>query len=647
MKKSASLFVLLALLIYGCSETKDQQIVSSTGKNVFADSTLAIIYDHRDRRETEKVGSYLQSNETKHRKAAALAFADIQDTLALSHLKTALSDSSVLVREAAAQAIGQLNWAGACGSIYDALEKESEAGIKNLLYEALGKCGSETELEHFVSISINNLPASERRGIALGLYRLSLKKLHSAEGTAQVVRLLAYPESALYAASYLSRTREIDLNPHEEDIYSFADRHENVYVDINIAKAMGKMQGELSQNRMKSILSEPEWDYRIKIAALRSLQSYPAKEWEPYARPNLKANNPNVALQAAEYFLNQGSKDFTSFYANTAIALDNQRAGATLFAAALKHSNKKAFRDSLSQEIRLMLETEASPYRIGWLLKALAEDSDNRDFIMKFGYADQDRLVRGFTTDALITCLENEKKPGKKVLKTYADYFVAGVQAKDVALVSLSSYALRNPDFKFSSVLKDFYFLDKGANKLTLPRDTEAWNEIQMTKAFFTGEPFKQEPPVWNHAIDWEHVRSIDSDSVVTLKTSKGNIQLKMNVDQAPASVSNFLKLAEKGFYEGKNFHRVVPDFVAQGGCPRGDGWGSVEYSIRSEFGVPYYEEGSLGMASAGKDTEGCQWFITHSPTPHLDGRYTIFGKVVAGMEVVHQLEIGDTLNLR
>jgi cyclophilin family peptidyl-prolyl cis-trans isomerase len=87
-----------------------------------------------------------------------------------------------------------------------------------------------------------------------------------------------------------------------------------------------------------------------------------------------------------------------------------------------------------------------------------------------------------------------------------------------------------------------------------------------------------------------------------------------------------------------------VPNFVIQGGCNRGDGWGSEDYSIRSEFSARHYTEGSVGMASAGKDTEGTQWFIAHSPTLHLDGRYTIFAVTVSGLDVVHKIEVGDKI---
>ncbi|MBK5279711.1 MAG: peptidylprolyl isomerase, partial [Bacteroidia bacterium] len=127
-------------------------------------------------------------------------------------------------------------------------------------------------------------------------------------------------------------------------------------------------------------------------------------------------------------------------------------------------------------------------------------------------------------------------------------------------------------------------------------------------------------------------------------KTTKGEIIIQLFVEESPGSVSNFVELCNQRYFDGKFFHRVVPNFVVQAGCNRGDGFGSEAYSIRSEFSGRRYTEGSIGMASAGKDTEGTQWFITHSPTPHLDGKYTTFAEVVSGMEVVHQIEVGDRI---
>ncbi len=128
----------------------------------------------------------------------------------------------------------------------------------------------------------------------------------------------------------------------------------------------------------------------------------------------------------------------------------------------------------------------------------------------------------------------------------------------------------------------------------------------------------------------------------VAIETSRGTIEIELNVDAAPKTVYNFLRLARSGFYDHRVWHRVVPDFVIQDGCPRGDGWGGPGYAIRCEYNALPYVAGSVGMATSGKDTGGSQYFICQSAQPHLDGRYTLFGQVVSGMEVVLQMQQGD-----
>ena len=107
----------------------------------------------------------------------------------------------------------------------------------------------------------------------------------------------------------------------------------------------------------------------------------------------------------------------------------------------------------------------------------------------------------------------------------------------------------------------------------------------------------------------------------------------------------NFTALARKGYFNGLAVHRVVPDFVVQDGDPRGDGEGEPGYSIRDEFNERPYLRGAVGMAlDQWPDTGGSQWFITHSPQPHLDAKYTVFGRVISGMEVVDQIQQGDVI---
>lgn len=125
-----------------------------------------------------------------------------------------------------------------------------------------------------------------------------------------------------------------------------------------------------------------------------------------------------------------------------------------------------------------------------------------------------------------------------------------------------------------------------------------------------------------------------------------GQVKIELFPNEAPGTVENFESLINKGFYNGLSFHRVIPGFVAQGGCPIGDGTGGPGYTIKCETqGNPHkHERGSLSMAHAGKDTGGSQFFIVYEPQPHLNGVHTVFGKVVDGMNYVDNVKPGDKM---
>jgi peptidyl-prolyl cis-trans isomerase B (cyclophilin B) len=127
--------------------------------------------------------------------------------------------------------------------------------------------------------------------------------------------------------------------------------------------------------------------------------------------------------------------------------------------------------------------------------------------------------------------------------------------------------------------------------------------------------------------------------------TDRGPIKLELYPDKAPLTVANFVNLARRGFYDGLNFHRVIADFMIQGGCPEGSGRGGPGYRFEDETGNGVrHERGVLSMANAGPNTNGSQFFITHVATPWLDGKHTVFGKVVEGLDVVDAVRQGDTI---
>lgn len=132
-----------------------------------------------------------------------------------------------------------------------------------------------------------------------------------------------------------------------------------------------------------------------------------------------------------------------------------------------------------------------------------------------------------------------------------------------------------------------------------------------------------------------------------TLETSKGNILIELYPEYAPKTVNNFVFLAREGYYDGITFHRVISNFMIQGGDPTGTGRGGPGYTFQDEFkGNPLkHEKGVLSMANSGPGTNGSQFFITHSPQPHLDGKHTVFGKVTSGQDVVNKIQQADKIN--
>lgn len=133
---------------------------------------------------------------------------------------------------------------------------------------------------------------------------------------------------------------------------------------------------------------------------------------------------------------------------------------------------------------------------------------------------------------------------------------------------------------------------------------------------------------------------------VATIETPRGNIRIELFSDKSPKTVENFEKLVKKGFYNGLKFHRVIKDFMVQGGCPKGDGTSGPGYKFGDEFhrDLKHGGPGILSMANAGPNTNGSQFFITHVATPWLDGKHSVFGRVVEGQDVVDAIKQGDKM---
>ncbi|MDQ4139825.1 MAG: peptidylprolyl isomerase, partial [Bacteroidota bacterium] len=377
---------------------------------------------------------------------------------------------------------------------------------------------------------------------------------------------------------------------------------------------------------------------------LNAIRAFSSQEW-PQVKPIvwrvLTDKNINVALTATELISAKSTPEEAPELLLKAEQTLRWRVRANLLATAMKlHTDKK----QVLAIIQERYQQTNNEYEKAALLSAAAKDIAGAGFVEQETFSAQIPVIRTYGIEAL-TQLRSEKTFPSNQKKHFASLFQRAISSGDIALVGITAGILRQPELNFKAEYPDISFLKTALNKLILPRDNEAFQEISKAVAYFEGKPEPSAPQnPFSHPIDWTLVQSLPANQKVSIQTNRGELVLQLFVEQAPGTVANFVQLVRTGFYNNKYFHRVVPNFVVQGGDPRGDGWGGTDYAIRSEFANLRYREGFIGMASAGKDTESCQWFITHSPTPHLDGRYTIFAKVEKGLEVLPLLEVGDKI---
>jgi len=477
------------------------------------------------------------------------------------------------------------------------------------------------------------------------------------EGTARMTYLAAnsvYPESVRYiAANYLARARNLQIDSTAaEPLIQAINSETNPNIRMALAIALGKAKTTTAMNTLLQLYNREE-DYRVKCNILRALSNYPYVQVQATVKQAVKDPNIHVATRGAQFFVESGNApDATNYWAMAKDSLPWQVA-VDMYAAALRHmpATQGSSRDAINYELRRRFVQAVSPYHKAAILQALSEWGWNFRFIQREGFAAKHPAVRTAAVTALSNIAQQRNYgrffgASKVVGKELAIYFQQAIQSGDPGMMAVAAGALRIPERNFKPQFENTDFLQKGLESLEMPKEIETYNEIQQTIDYFAGKDFEAKKVEYNHPIDWETFDGLSQEPKAVLRTKRGDITIRLLPDIAPGSVVNFVKLAKEGFYDGKNFHRVVSNFVIQGGCPRGDGFGSLDYTIRSELAPVYYDrEGYVGMASAGNHTEGTQFFITHSPTPHLDGNYTIFGRVIDGMNVVHNIRIGDVID--
>lgn len=659
--KKILFYCLLGLVFVQCMPVKEKKITDV--RVDLSDPILQKIHSFKDQRNADSLVVFFDHPDPSYRYAAAMAMASVQATNTIEDLAILLNDDVEMVATAAAYALGQTGDEKAENFLINAFQKDdSTFASKNFnktVLEAVGKVASPSFLEALSTISTyTRRDTALLEGQAYGIYRYALRNITNEAGTKKMLDFVsdgAYPESVQFiAANYLSRARNIRLDSFAAPLMLAIGKAETPRTEMALAIALGKSKSPEALQTLKTRYQIAD-DYRVKTNILRALSNYEYAAIRDVILSALKDANINVALSAGQVLVNKGEpREAVDYWKMAKDTIYPWQVRSALYRASNKHLPPyfEGTKGRINNELRTIAETSSSSYEKAGAIMALAEYGWNYRYISSLGLSSADPVVRTASADA-ISYIANypdfQKWFGsgyRRVQRELAAFFTDAIKSGDVGMINVAANVLGDAALSYRSIIDTTEFMTTALNALKLPKDIETYNVLNKAIHHLNRQPIPEDKiPDFNNPVNWNQLTSISEDTRTVIVTEKGNITLRFFPDETPASVINFVQLAKTGYYDGKRFHRVVPNFVVQDGCPRGDGYGGADFSIRSELPMRYYDkEGYLGMASAGKDTEGTQWFITHSPTPHLDGRYTIFGEVVEGMNIVHQLAVGDLI---
>jgi len=620
------------------------------------------------RGEVVQMQPYLKHESKKVQQKAIFLLGQMRDTLAVPMLIPFLQNASNALRVETIFALGQIGPARVADSLLVHWQNETDLEAKQAIIEAVGKIGDSTHVG-FLRKGLAEPTPILKQAAAVALGQLAYwKGVNLASIADDFAALLNDDLNEIRWRAAWALMRIADSSAY--DYLLIASKDIDPRVRMQCARGLGRAKVASAAGRLVQMANDdPDW--RVRATAASAIGQLDLDEY--LSKLPLDDENEHVRLSA---FNTLGATSESSFQK---LGADRQHALAAFLEGKL-FSNESAIltwreRAALANAYASALKENAVDK-----LRVLANDPEplfRARLVAAFGKTKSPTVVGD------LFALYNTGPLNVKIAVVNAlPEFKGGVanrivlnalKEKDPVLTALAARFLARDSLlgpRFEKQIVDAF------ESLPKPVDTEvaamifdvmAQLNLQSAipvlktalqsgdKAFamaaanalekLTGESYKDKITAQGRGVAFT-IADIDNlrKATATIETEKGEIVISFFAEESPLTVLNFVRLAEKGFFDGLKFHRVVPNFVIQGGDPRGDGWGSPGYAIRSEFNRLQYKRGMVGMASAGPDTEGCQFFITHSPQPHLNGKYTLFARVKEGIDVVDAIQVGDRI---
>lgn len=644
--KLSALFMLLFLLQCKSTTNKTKPV---TYINDFSDSNIIAIHQAKDQRKADLISPYLSNTNTKVRYHAALALASVQDSNSVELLHHRfITETDCKVQATIAFALLQTAKKSNTSNYKKLLEKST---CDSAFIQICRSFGAHLDIDSAAFIVRYPVKNSRQKEAQMQCYyQYSLRGKYTTNMIEQAINYLSNEDESLrfWAACFINRLNRTDLDnldKYAENLVNILAKENSKRVELQLISASKLLNtSKLDILLLDKLATTNDVNNTIQIIQVFRKDAYELVK-EAVALKVLDSN-PVIAQVAAEYLSKNGnSTDYPLFQSLSQKIQNNWQAKVPIAQCLLKYAPSDSFDNQLNKidssiaKSTNLYEKSAYYYMLSHFNKASK--------ILINAYAKTDNPIEKSASLEALAQMFIKNTKHKNLHNFISQELIKQLRSTDEQLAYLAAHYLLNDAFMTEKKLIERQLIHSEKQKWILPQYYETRLEFEKLQLYVEGKPHQNlslaNPQ--NHPINWEYVKQIPSKKQLTLITNKGNIVLQLNVNSAPGTVAYFLQLAEEGFYNGKFFHRVVPNFVVQGGDPKGIGIGATEYSIRSEFQLENFDKAAVGIASAGKDTESCQFFISHVATPHLDGRYTLFAKVIQGMDIVNQIEIGDFID--
>ena len=578
----------------------------------WTDEGLLAVLDAQDHRNTPALCAFLKDSSATVRAAAALAFASVQDSSARGCLIAALVDADNAVRINAAFSLGLVADSASLAVLNTASDMEKEKAVAQAMMEATFR--AELRLnKHDATWHISFLQSGNR-------------------------------DIRTRAMQSLSRLPKEELAPVANDILQAVKAEQDPTVRMFLVSALKSNSTKAVTDTLLALALNDSLPM-IRIAALRALGANKDKAHAAFFLDRLNDSDVGVQETALEQLQRiEWPLDGDAIW-KSAQEHPDYSIKLPLYGLVMKLGGEQT-RMVCGSLMQSLSHQDLGPYWNAALISALGPTMA-QDSLLVLIRSSRPAVER---QAALVAWFDAENLALKEINKEAHDRWLAGFMqnvfsTQDAGLIAAVCEKLIEKDPAFLKLLLTEPTVLAMRQALHPIRDLETLQYLDQAIAKRDGLPAPaHKSPPFNHPIDLARLRSLKQGQQYRITTTKGEVILALEPEVAPGSCVAFDSLVTAGYYNGKASHRVIPNFVAQGGCPRGDGYGGMPWTLRTEIGPQGFVEGAVGLASAGHDTESCQFFIMTAAAPHLDGRYTRFAHVVSGMDAAKKLQVGDVM---